>query len=184
MRRDGVNIDDATAHGILPGGFAHRLGIIIIGHQQLQQSRKGPVGAPLQLGLAFGKIGDRRHRLQQGGRGGKDEKWNVKCGGLSVARSAAAAQLAEYGQAVARRVEGLAHFPVFRLRLGKAKDFQDGLRSRGAVKQGDVLGERVGLLGFLVHHQPDRRGLPAHEFRDGIGLCRPADAGELGAGSG
>ena len=51
----------------------------------------------------------------------------------------------------------------------------------GVMKKRDVLGERIGSLRLLVDEQPDGSGMPAQQFREGIGLRRRADAGELGA---
>jgi hypothetical protein len=51
------------------------------------------------------------------------------------------------------------------------------------VEQGDVLGERVGLLRLLVDDQPDGRGMPPEQFREGMGLRCRANAGDLYTGN-
>lgn len=65
----GVDVDDPAAHGVMPGCFAHRLGVVVEAVQFLQQAVKRLRLAAAEGEFALGEGFEGGHRLEQGGGG-------------------------------------------------------------------------------------------------------------------
>ena len=172
---------DAAAHGILAGGLAHGLAVVVEGVQQLEQGFERMRLPALQRGFARGEVNWCGYGLEQRGGRGEDEEVGSGIWGLG---SRERAQLAQHREPVAGGVERLAQFAVVGLGLGEGEDFQGGLATAGGVKQGDVLGEGIGLGGLLVKDQPDRGGVRPDQFRQGMGVRCRTNSGDPDARNG
>ena len=99
---DRVEVDDAAAHGVLPGGLAQRLVVVVVGAEQFKEGGEGLGLTAGEDGFAAREVLHRWHRLEEGGRGGAEQQ---RAGGGVTALPA---QPAEHGEPVAAGVEGFA----------------------------------------------------------------------------
>ena len=127
VRGDRINVHNAAAHGVLAGRLAHRLAVVVKGSDQFEQTLERKILSPPQFGLTGGKVGQGRHRLEQGRGGSQDEQ------GAGIGRGIFhPAQLAQHSQPIAGGVEGFTHLPALGLR--KWNDLQLRFVAAGRVE--------------------------------------------------
>ena len=176
---DRVDVDDAAADGVVSGRFADGLGVVVEGAELLEEAGEGERRAAGEGELAGGERFKGGHRLEEGGRGGDDQKLSVESRELGAGRGAEGAQAGEDGEPVGGGGEGLAHVAGVGLGLGKNQHAQRRGAGRGGMEEGDVFCELLGGLELVGDHEPDRRGAGAHEFGEHGAAGGGTDAGEL-----
>ncbi len=173
---DGVDVDDATADGVVAGRLADGLGVVVEFLELSEEALKRPRGAARESYLARGEFLECGHRLQEcGGRGDDDEAVG------RAGHTARGAQSREHGKTVTRRGEGLAHVAAVGERLGKHERDPRALIAGGLMEKRHILRDVLGGLEVLGDDEPDRRFMRARELGDDGTAGRRADAGELGA---
>ena len=175
---DGINVDDATAHGVVAGGFADGLAVIVEGLEVGEQGLERVGFTAAEDELAAGKVFEGGHVLEDGGGGGADDERGLGGGG---GEGAAHAEAREHGVAIGGGGEGLAYVAAIGQSLGEQADLgREFLASEGEVER-EVFDELFGVTQFGGDDEPHGGGGAAQGFREHGPAGRGADAGEFGA---
>jgi hypothetical protein len=172
--RDGIDVDNPPAHGVMSGRLAHGLAVVVQAAQPLEELLERLPRAAREDDLARGVLLDGRHRLQERRR--RREHGEDPPGADGGPRLA---QLGKHGQPVARSGERLAHVAAVGHRLREHEGLERTAGLLRAPEERGVFGELLRGPEVGGHHHPDGRWRGPHRLGEDGSAGRRAHADDL-----
>ena len=175
---EGVDVEQAAAHGVLAGGFADGLGVVAeFVAEFLREFAEIDARAGGEADFPRGQIAGARRGLQQRRERGDDDEPPARAGDGEVF-FAVRGERGEDGQPVALALESSRDAGGLRAlagQFGVEQNFREWVAAGGQLlEERNVLGQRVELAGQAGEDERDGRGVPAR------GLLEECARGRVG----